>query len=93
VTEAYFARRAKEKRNRFEQVERELPLLLNAAFSCILKRVPPPQAVASHITTAERLIQPAVEEKQFRMGSARNSRCLVRAVGDEEKWQESSPRI
>jgi len=33
------------------------------------------------ITTAERLIQPAVEEKQFRMGSARNS-----AAGFE-RWE------
>ena len=53
------------------------------AFSCTIIRVPPPQSEGQSITTAERPIQPEVEEKQFRMGSARNSRCQVRAVGDE----------
>jgi hypothetical protein len=44
-------------------------------------------------TTAERPTQPAVEYEQFRVGSVRNKRCRVRAVGDEEKWLEKYPRI
>ena len=43
-------------------------------------------------TTAERPIQPAVEDKQFRMGSASNNRCQVRAVGDEGRMARKLSR-
>jgi hypothetical protein len=51
-------------------------------LSGILIRVPKLQSWASHITTAERLIQPAVDQQSnFRMGSALNRAARF------ERWE------